>query len=409
MDEPDEAFEDVVLDLAGERAGEKDTDSTSPFFVSKKAAAVLKHEILNQYVVPFVSKVGQWAPDKRVVYMDGYAGPGRYEDGTPGSPALVLSSATAVAQYRRLDSFFIEQRRPDYERLSALVEEANQNGTTATALHGKVEDHLDHVLGQAAGAPLLAFIDPFGIGLSFESLTQKVFGSRPGRGATGRDATEVLLNFNANAVRRIGGYLRSTKVFPAKEAGLAALDTACGGDWWRHEHQASQDNREAVRRIAREFAKRVGNAVGAYSWAIPVHNRAENQPVYYLIFISRHKGAVWLFGEALSIAQEKWRRACQPLPAKGTLFGPEYLSNLFEEEEKKREKQWIATIKDNVHQLLQKRSSFTVDECHLEVMQGTLGVARQKHIRAAIKELHKEGKTGCAGKGKIPTLRITSP
>lgn len=94
LEEPDEAVLDsAVLDLSGETAGEHSNDVASPFFVSKKAAAVLKHALLDKYVVPFASKTGKHAPDGRVVYLDGYAGPGRYDDGTPGSPALILESA----------------------------------------------------------------------------------------------------------------------------------------------------------------------------------------------------------------------------------------------------------------------------------------------------------------------------
>jgi hypothetical protein len=44
--------------LGGEAAGEQDIQSSNPFFVSKKAAAVLKHALLEQYLVPFAAKVG---------------------------------------------------------------------------------------------------------------------------------------------------------------------------------------------------------------------------------------------------------------------------------------------------------------------------------------------------------------
>ncbi|MET9478033.1 MULTISPECIES: hypothetical protein [unclassified Streptomyces] len=99
-----------------------------------------------------------------------------------------------------------------------------------TCNKGKIEKHLGYVLEQAKGSPLLAFIDPFGLGLSFEALTTQLVGSREPAGATGRDATEVLLNFNANAVRRIGGLLVSSKEPKGKRATLKAMDAACGGD-----------------------------------------------------------------------------------------------------------------------------------------------------------------------------------
>ncbi|RDD88498.1 hypothetical protein DVZ84_14250 [Streptomyces parvulus] len=401
-----EHVEDEELLLSGEEAGEEVTDTTRQFFVSKKAAAVLKHEILKRYVKPFAAKVGKWAPGGRVVYLDGYAGPGRYEDGTPGSPALILDSAADVASIRQLDCYFIERRPADFRRLNQLVTEARESGLTTEALKGKVEKHLGYVLEQAKGSPLLAFIDPFGLGLSFDALTTQLFGSREPAGATGRDATEVLLNFNANAVRRIGGLLVSPKEPKGKQATLAAMDAACGGDWWRGEYLDSQDNREAVERIANGFAKRVGAAVRAHSWTIPVRNREHHQPAYHLVLFSRHTAGLWLFGEAISHAQAQWRREILPPPTDGMLFDEE---SMFKEEEKQRELGWVKEIKNNILGLLQEHAAVSVDRYHAEIMGSALGEARQMHIRAAIKELHREGKTSCTGRGDIPGMRITRP
>ncbi|MFF2189174.1 three-Cys-motif partner protein TcmP [Streptomyces sp. NPDC058155] len=404
MDELEQVEGELLL--SGETAGEEVTESTRQFFVSKKAAALLKHEILQGYVKPFVAKVGRWAPGGRVVYLDGYAGPGRYADGTPGSPALILDSAAEIADIRKLDCYFVERRREDFKSLKALTIEAKSRGLAAEALSGKVEKHLAYVLKQAEGSPLLAFIDPFGLGLSFEALTEQLFGSRQPAGSTGRDATEVLLNFNSNAVRRIGGLLTSPKERPGKQATLKAMDDACGGDWWRSEFRKSSDNSEAVERIANGFALRVGDAVRSHSWTLPVRNRSHHQPAYHLVLFSRHRDGLWLFGEAISHAQTEWRREILKSSTEGTLFDDD---SLFEEEEKQKKSEWISEIKENIVDLLRQHKSFTVDRYHSEIMGSVLGEARQMHIRAAVKELHREGKTGCDGKGDIPDMRITRP
>ncbi|MFG3348720.1 three-Cys-motif partner protein TcmP [Streptomyces sp. NPDC048018] len=401
MEGPDEAALDgAVLDLSGETAGEDVRDDTSPFFVSKKAAAVLKHAILDKYVVPFASKVGKYAPDGRVVYLDGYAGPGRYDDGTPGSPALILESAAAIADFRKLDCYFIEKNRKNFQSLSQLVEEAREQGLAAHALQGRVERHLDHVLEAAQGSPLFAFLDPFGLGITFEALTERIFGSR----RASRQPTEVLLNFNANAVRRIGGLLTSRRDTPGKPATLRALDVACGGDWWREEFLDSRDNAEAVRRITRGFARRVGRAVGAGSWTVGVRNRANLQVAYNLVHFSRHRDGLWLFGEAASLAQVEWRRACLPPETPGMLFNP---GDTFEQEEEARRLRWIQTIRANLEDLLRKHGSFVVGNYQAEVLAGVLGEARERHVRAAIKELFREGKTTCNGVGNVRDLRVT--
>ena len=61
--------------------------SNEGFFARKQAAAVLKHGILSRYPTIFASMAGSGEPE--VVLYDAYAGPGKYEDGSPGSPLLL--------------------------------------------------------------------------------------------------------------------------------------------------------------------------------------------------------------------------------------------------------------------------------------------------------------------------------
>ncbi|NEC33804.1 three-Cys-motif partner protein TcmP [Streptomyces rubrogriseus] len=276
---------------------------------------------------------------------------------------------------------------------------------TAHALRGRAEKHLSAVLDRAAGSPLFAFLDPFGLGLSFDALTQDIFGSRARRGLTGRHATEVLLNFNANAVRRIGGLLTSTKQTPSKPATLSAMDAACGGDWWRQEFLDSADNQEAVRRITNGFVTRVSHEIRSGSWTIAVRNRAHHQVAYNLVLFTRHNDGMWLFGEAVSLAQVEWRRAQLPPEEDGMLWNP---IDSFEEEEAVRAQEWIRTIRKNIERLLVSKGNFLVDTHQREIMAGVAGEAREMHIRAAVKELYKEGKTGCTGVGSVRQLRISS-
>ena len=147
------------------------------------------------------------------------------------------------------------------------------------ALYGRVQKQVDYVLQRAEGAPLLAFLDPFGLGLSFDDLTGKIFGPQRPRGPGGRNATEALLNFSANAVHRIGGLLKSTTEHKNRAA-LSAMDAACGGTWWRSEFLSSGSNSEAVERIAQGFAVRAGKAIRADAWTVAVRNRVHHQPVY---------------------------------------------------------------------------------------------------------------------------------
>ncbi|MFC7245168.1 three-Cys-motif partner protein TcmP [Catellatospora aurea] len=386
---------------------QEESDSASPFFVNKKAAAVLKHGILRSYVVPFVSKIGKYSTDSRVVFLDGYAGPGRYADGTPGSPALILQSAQAVSAFRNLECYFVERKREDFNRLQALITEANANGIKAEARKGRVEKHLDDVLAKAEGVPLLAFLDPFGLGVSFTDLTEKILGpGRPHRPGTG---TEVLLNFSANAVRRIGGLLNSTKVAKGKDATLAAMDSACGGAWWREVFLSARNNAEAVEKIAYGYADLVSKKVGAHAWVVAVRNRVHHQqPVYHLVFFTRHTDGLWLFGEANSLAQEAWRKECAPphVVDENALFD---LGDPFEKEEKLRKEAWVGEIYSNIERILATDGPFFIAQRHGDVLGGTVDVARALHIRAAVTRLYADGKTACNGKGDVAKMYISAP
>jgi three-Cys-motif partner protein len=322
--------------LGGETAGEGDADPANPFFVSKKAAAVLKHALLDQYLVPFAAKVGKTAPSGRVVYIDGYAGPGRYEDGTKGSPALVLEQAAAVAGYRQLECLFVERRRADFTRLKQLVDESKTAGIACDAYKGSIARHLDDLLTKAADAPLFVFLDPFGLGLPFDMMATKVLGGA--RGPNGYK-TEVLLNFSANATRRIGGFLDPACRAKNRDSTLESMDINCGGAWWRDVYGQYDNSAKRVEAIATEYARKLGSAVSAAAWTSDVRNRATLQPVYHLVFFSRHPDGIWLFGDSLARAQKAWRRVLDPPPQEDAdaLFA---LPDSFETEESKREDRW---------------------------------------------------------------------
>lgn len=177
-----------------------ETVDTQPFFESKRAAAVLKHAILDGYVVPFASKTGSASRGKRVVIMDGYAGAGRYEDGKPGSPSLIADAARKLPD-RAIECYFVEKDPPTLERLREVLA-VEGAGIKWEAWEGTAEQHLDEVLTRADGVPLFLFLDPYGLGPAFDKIAE-IFGRRPGGQYT--PATEVFFRVDAGGVRRIRG------------------------------------------------------------------------------------------------------------------------------------------------------------------------------------------------------------
>src|SRR5262249_49845085 len=130
---------------------------------------------------------------------------------------------------RDLECIYIERDKTTFERLQTGLASIPCNHI---CLRGSVETHLDSVLVTAKGSPLLAFFDPFGLGIPFLALTNQVMG-RPER------KTEVILNFSLPGLRRNAGKVLSTKPGLNPKFTKAALTTGrrmdeyLGGGWWR--------------------------------------------------------------------------------------------------------------------------------------------------------------------------------
>ena len=135
--------------------------------------SVAKHELLRNYL-------DAWFPilaskERRVIFLDGFAGPGIYSDGQPGSPIIALKSLlerTDLDRYARCQFIFhfIEKDPARHGRLRVELQQFDplpRNVTVATHLD-EFQDVIEKVSDSLSSrnrkiAPTLAFIDPFGV------------------------------------------------------------------------------------------------------------------------------------------------------------------------------------------------------------------------------------------------------
>src|SRR5688572_18089678 len=83
-----------------------------------------KHEILRRYLqawTPILSKSGS----PRILYIDGFAGPGRYAGGEDGSPVIALQAALRHREriHSEICFLFIEEDRERAAMLEQIVAE----------------------------------------------------------------------------------------------------------------------------------------------------------------------------------------------------------------------------------------------------------------------------------------------
>lgn len=378
------------------------SSDTSKFHKSKQSAAVLKHAVINSYVTPFASKTGSTSKDNRVAFIDGYAGPGRYEDGTEGSGAMLLRKAKELAALnRKVECHFVEDDAETVARLRDVAA-AEGVGVTYTITDDNIAAHLPKLLDEVKDIPLFVYLDPCGLPIPLEEVAL-IFDRPSGYGAP---ATEVLINLTAG-LRRFAGMLYSDKAVPNS---LKRLDAAFGGDWWREvwlekcpAKEGSEDQKMAAElAVVEGYAERLRQqAGGAGTWIIDVKPRANLKPIYYLVFATRHLDGMATFGEATSMGLERWRKHNAEQAADDTLFGDAAdWEAAWKAEENKLKDQWVNTLADRLTVELAKGEAFRIIERADEILGNDLvGLVRTMHLRAAVKEVLAANKTTTNPKG----------
>jgi three-Cys-motif partner protein len=184
-----------------------------------------KHRLLSAYLkawFPILSLGGF----ERVIYVDGFAGPGRYTGGQEGSPLIALRAlATQRLQLQSTFEFhFVERRRRVVQALEANLAELRQAGEIPA--NAEIYVHAEKTfqvafdqairpkLAQFPRAPAFALVDPFGwTGIPMEIIASLV----------ARPSTEVFVNFMFEEINRFLGHLDQPENF----------DRLFGGVEWR--------------------------------------------------------------------------------------------------------------------------------------------------------------------------------
>lgn len=357
---------------------------------NRHAQSVFKHEILRQYMPPLVAMLGSYSAGKRVVVLDGFAGRGRYPDGTPASAELILQAMESMKHSRQVSAFFVEKSEKDYGGLSAVVAEYVARGLLAQALPDTVDEHLDAVVSAADGVPLFLFMDPCGANLPFARLAGVLTGPR----RYVRPQTELLLNFSADLSRRAAGALNAGQL---DHPIIGLMDETCGGTWWRDTAMAALSRPEThnyepvAAAIAEEYAQRLADAGTMYQVTVPVRRRMHHQPIYHLVFLTRSPYGLWVFADALGKARQAWLRVLGLVDdeeATGTLWAPsEDMEWLIEAEEGRAK----TAVMKNLRDTSLRHDRFKLVEYARDVYGDAYGVATDSVVAAALQALKTSG------------------
>jgi three-Cys-motif partner protein len=242
-----------------------------------------KHKILACYLDAWFPILATY--NGRIVYLDGFSGPGRYLGWEPGSPIVALQSALAHSQRltKEVVFFFIEEKPDRADHLEAEIAKLKlpakfrvtvERGEFAKKF-GATIDGLER--NGLKIAPTFALIDPFGFsGLPY-SLIKKLL-SHP--------KCEVLITFMVDSINR---WLRSP------DASIASHITETFGTPDAAAVAKTPDRINALKQIYFSQLKQLARFVRYFEM-----RDHDNRVVYYLFFASnnplghqRMKEAMW--------------------------------------------------------------------------------------------------------------------
>lgn len=132
-----------------------------------------KHLVLRAYLDAWLPIMGRW--NGRILFIDGFAGPGQYEGGEDGSPIIALRALIEHNAKKKIKAevvfLFIEEREDRAEHLDALVKEVLPElpkNASATVVKNTFDEALEEALDELDEqkkelAPAFVMIDPFGV------------------------------------------------------------------------------------------------------------------------------------------------------------------------------------------------------------------------------------------------------
>ena len=175
----------------------------------------VKHAILARYL-------GGWKPvlsssDKinRLVYIDGFSGPGKYSDGSDGSPLCAMKLLLRHGRrhkdvYKSIEMVFIEfdgqkiaSLRKSIEKHISLNRLDSGVNTKVLCLQGKFADVITDYLYkneiELGTSAVFAFVDPFGYTTAPMEVVQRLLHCSP--------KAEVMVNVMSSYMNRFKGVL----------------------------------------------------------------------------------------------------------------------------------------------------------------------------------------------------------
>ncbi len=284
----------------------------SNFFERKKIWSEVKDELLGCYMVPYFTKI--LSMGNPVLYVDCFAGKGKFDDGKPGSPLTALQSldnSLAVCRGRipTVAMKFIELNH--YQDLESNI--PCNHLSRCEVIGGKFEDNIKPLLQRAMSANrrfnIFLYVDPYGV----KVLNATLFDSL----AVAFSTAELLINLNsfgfireACRVKKVVFRESQDEVFSDLEEydssvldSIQELNDIAGGDYWQAIIDAYSTNTidcyEAEKAFSLKYKERLRRNY-TYVLDMPIRLKAGQHPKYRMVHATNHHDGCVLMADNIA-------------------------------------------------------------------------------------------------------------
>lgn len=284
------------------------------FFKQKRVWSKYKDFILDYYLTPYIAKVKNLR--RPILIIDCCAGPGRFEDGTEGSPLIIAKHIIENYQKRiEIKGLFLEKKNTYYKSLQNTMQ---SYGNCVEVMHTDFTNYLDKISQMAQRNTVFLYVDPYGIKeLPFEELS-KIYEQIKKHEAS----VEVLMNFNSAGFVRCGLIalkMESNHSDPELtdaffEEPLSSIqgmtpqqmDIIAGGSYWKD--VIADDKLSFAAKEEKITALYMDKLLEYYSnvCSFPIREKYYHIPKYRLIYGTRHPDGILLMNNTMYEARERF-------------------------------------------------------------------------------------------------------
>lgn len=287
------------------------------FYKQKKIWSEVKDELLGCYLVPYFNKV--MSMRKPILYVDCFAGKGKFDDGKNGSPLTALESLDrSIAQYHSTHPYgstpqicmhFIELNHAN--DLKANL--ANQPVGRCEIIDGKFEDNimplLQKALNQHRNLNVFLYVDPYGVKVLDAALFDAL--------SISFNTAELLINLNsfgfireACRVMKVAFREKEDEVFSDLEEydssvmnSIDELNSIAGDGYWQSiitdYSKGKIDCYQAEKAFAKQYKLRLRQKY-TYVLDMPIRLKAGQHPKYRMIHATKHPDGCILMGDNIA-------------------------------------------------------------------------------------------------------------